>query len=127
MSNITCARSLFCPGRLLVTPEALETLRAHQIPIISVMLRHTAGDWGCVSEDDKRQNDLSVTAGLRLLSIYPLPCGARIIVVTEWNRSETTIELIGKVRSCAASRGPAPGHARYRERPATDYRTRRHA
>ena len=61
------------------------------------MLRHIAGDWGCVSDDDARQNDLSIAAGLRLLSIYPLPDNTRIIVITEWDRSQTTIELLGQV------------------------------
>jgi len=127
MSNITCPRFLFRPGRLLVTPEAMATLRAHQIPIISVVLRHVSGDWGCISEDDARQNDLSITAGLRLLSIYPLPDSARILVVTEWDRSETTIELIGNMECCTPPRGPTSAQARYPRWPATDYQTWRHA
>jgi hypothetical protein len=96
MNNTTRLKPLFHPGRLLVTPDALEKLRAHHVPVISVMLRHIAGDWGIVSDDDRVQNDLSVAAGLRLLSIYPLPDGARVIVATEWDRSHTTIELIGQ-------------------------------
>jgi len=99
MSNTTRLKPLFHPGRLLVTPEALEKLRASHVPVISVMLRHIAGDWGIVSDDDKVQNDLSVAAGLRLLSIYQLPDGARVIVATEWDRSHTTIELIGPMVS----------------------------
>ncbi|WP_244746189.1 hypothetical protein [Paraburkholderia terricola] len=97
MNNITRLKPLFHPGRLLVTPEALEKLRANQIPVISVILRHVVGDWGVVSDDDRAQNDLSVTAGLRLLSVYPLPDGARVIVASEWDRSSTTIELIGQM------------------------------
>ncbi len=48
-------------------------------------------DWGNLSEDDSRQNDLSFAAGLRLLSSYPLPDARRIRVVNEWNRSSTAI------------------------------------
>jgi hypothetical protein len=61
------------------------------------MLRHICGDWGSVSDDDKRQNDLSVVAGLRLVSIYRLLDGARLIVTTKWNRSHTTVDLVGQV------------------------------
>lgn len=97
MHSSTRLKPLFHPGKLLVTPDALDKLRTNKIPVISVMLRHIAGDWGCVSDDDARQNDLSIATGLRLLSIYPLPDGTRIIAVTEWDRSQTTIELLGQV------------------------------
>ncbi|MFM0488311.1 hypothetical protein [Paraburkholderia graminis] len=97
MHSSTRLKPLFHPGKLLVAPDALETLRTNKIPLISVMLRHIAGDWGCVSDDDARQNDLSIAAGLRLMSIYPLHDRTRIIVVTEWDRSQTTIDLLGQV------------------------------
>jgi hypothetical protein len=126
MNNTIRLKPLFHPGRLLVAPDALEKLRANQIPVISVMLRHIAGDWGIVSDDDRAQNDLSIAAGLRLLSIYPLPEGARIIVVTEWNRSNTTIELIGQpVSRNEPQRAPAFIHARYPAWPTTGYRVGR--
>ncbi|MFM0526443.1 hypothetical protein PQR11_15830 [Paraburkholderia strydomiana] len=122
MNDIPRLKPLFHPGRLLVTPEALEKLRANQIPVISVMLRHIAGDWGIVSDDERAQNDLSVMAGLRLLSIYPLPDGARIIVVTEWDRSNTTIELIGQPFSRnEPRRAPTSIRARYPAWPETDH------
>lgn len=128
MSNTTRLKPLFHPGRLLVAPEALEKLRANQIPVISVMLRHIAGDWGIVSDDDRAQNDLSIAAGLRLLSIYPLPDGARVIVTTEWDRSNTAIELIGQVVSGEIKpQTPASVHARYPVWPTIDYPTRRQA
>lgn len=122
MNNTTRLKPLFHPGRLLVTPEALGKLRANQIPVISVMLRHIAGDWGIVSDDDRAQNDLSIAAGLRLLSIYPLPDGTRVIVTTEWDRSNTTIELIGQLVSRnAPERPPATVYACYPRWPTTSY------
>jgi len=69
------------------------------VPVISIVLRHIAGDWGIVSDDDKRQNDVSITAGLRLISIYRLPDRTRILVITEWDRSSTTIECLDDVVS----------------------------
>ncbi|GJH07718.1 hypothetical protein CBA19CS11_02790 [Caballeronia novacaledonica] len=128
MNNTIRLKPLFHPGRLLVTPDALEKLRANQIPVISVMLRHVAGDWGIVSDDDRAQNDLSVAAGLRLLSIYPLPDGARIIVTTEWDRSNTTIELIGQLVSRnEPQRPPATAHACYPRWPTINHPLRRYA
>ncbi|WP_238812518.1 hypothetical protein [Paraburkholderia sp. SG-MS1] len=106
MSNTNRLKPLFHLGRMLVTPEALKRLRANQIPVISVMLRHIAGDWGILSDDDGAQNDLSIAAGLRLLSVYPMPDGSRIVVVTEWNRSHTTIELIEQLVSRNAPQCP---------------------
>ena len=90
-------KPLFHPGKLLITPAALAALRQNGVPVISAVLRHIAGDWGIVSDDDKRQNDVSITAGLRLLSVYRLPDQTRMLVITEWDRSHTTIERFDEV------------------------------
>jgi hypothetical protein len=97
MNKATRLKPLFHPGRLLVTPAAMAALRTNGVPVICVMLRHISGDWGCISEDDKRENDLSINAGLRLLSVYRLPDQTRILVITEWDRSHTTIERFDEV------------------------------
>lgn len=112
----TRLKPLFHPGRLLVTPAALAALRTNGVPVISIMLRHIAGDWGVISDDDKKQNDLSIATGLRLISLYHLPDGTRIIVTTEWNRSSTAIEKLDEI----ATGGEAEAHASStpdRERP----------
>lgn len=108
MQQPTRLKPLFHPGRLLVTPAALAALRTNGVPVISVMLRHIAGDWGIVSDDDKRQNDLSIGAGLRLLSVYRLPDQTRILVVTEWDRSGTTIERLDDVAPDDKTQQPGP-------------------
>lgn len=97
MYQPTRLKPLFHPGKLLVSHAALAALRANSVPLISIVLRHIAGDWGIVSEDDKRQNDVSITAGLRLISIYRLPDQTRVLVITEWDRSNTTIERLNDV------------------------------
>ncbi|CAG4886494.1 hypothetical protein [Paraburkholderia saeva] len=124
MSNITRLKPLFHPGRLLITPEAHAKLQASQIPVISVMLRHIAGDWGCVCDEDREQNDLSIVAGLRLLSIYPLPDGARILVVTEWDRSQTTIELLEEAAPGGISHPQPTTRCRYPAWPEVTYQAR---
>lgn len=119
MNQPTRLKPLFHPGRLLVVPAALAALRANGVPVLSVLLRHIAGDWGNVSDDDRRQNDLSIIAGLRLISLYRLPDQTRIIVTTEWDRSNTTIELLAQ-EVCAGKRfrAPASSGIRYPDCPA---------
>jgi len=58
--------------------------------------RHVKGDWGAVGDEDKKTNDLSLKAGMRLLSAYnddrfPKHGVATIWIITEADRSATTI------------------------------------
>ncbi len=58
--------------------------------------RHVKGDWGEVGDEDKKTNDLSLKAGMRLLSAYnddrfPKHGVATIWIITEADRSATTI------------------------------------
>lgn len=98
MNHFTRLKPLFDPGRLLVTPAALAALRASGVPLITVLLRHICGDWGNLPEAESQQNDLSIGAGFRLLSVYDLPGGERLCVITEWDRSGTSVQLAGDRR-----------------------------
>ncbi|MEX3973560.1 hypothetical protein [Paraburkholderia caribensis] len=120
MYQPTRLKPLFHPGKLLVTTDALDTLRLNGVPVISVMLRHIAGDWGVISDDDKKQNDLSINGGLRLLSVYRLPDQTCIHVITEWDRSYTTIERFDEVVVAGKQTEPGRRHC-YPAWPATDY------
>ncbi|MDR5853247.1 hypothetical protein P9239_17885 [Caballeronia sp. LZ062] len=82
---------LFRPGRIFVSPAALQVLRTAGVSPVELVLRHVSGDWGNLSDSDRRQNELSVEAGLRLLSSYDLPTGQSVWVITGWDRSATTI------------------------------------
>ena len=55
--------------------------------------RHQAGDWGEVDEHDRQENELSLREGFRLMSVYTLPNGVKLWVITEWDRSVTTVLL----------------------------------
>ena len=88
-----CGRPRFSPGRIFVTPGVLSALQGTDVSIADLLLRHLRGDWGDISEEDRNQNELSVTTGLRLLSSYPLPDGKKVWVITEWDRSVTTFLL----------------------------------
>jgi hypothetical protein len=52
--------------------------------------RHTTCDWGELSAEDKKENDFSLDKQLRLLSSYQYG-GIKIWIITEANRSVTTI------------------------------------
>ncbi|CAG9257996.1 conserved hypothetical protein [Burkholderia diffusa] len=82
-------------GRIFATRAALEVIADARISIIDLLIRHVRGDWGDLSETDRQQNELSIDAGLRLLSCYVLPGGQTVWVITEWDRSSTTFLLPG--------------------------------
>ena len=84
-------RPRFELGQLVATPGALEALNEESIwPYIK---RHANGDWGDVCAEDKKENELSLKEGFRLLSAYHLPDGCKIWIITEADRSATTILL----------------------------------
>ena len=84
---------LFGLGVLVSTPGALEAISKSGETIETFLARHSTGDWGDVCPDDKKENDLSATSGFRLLSVYKLPDGRKIWVITEADRSSTTVLL----------------------------------
>lgn len=84
-------RSRFALGRILATPGALEILTLDQVR--TCLVRHVSGDWGDLSEQDKAENELSVAQNFRILSAYNLPDGEKIWVITEADRSATTLLL----------------------------------
>ena len=86
-------RPLFDLGQVVGTPGALQALEnAGQQPG-ELLARHVMGEWGDLCDEDKAENDLSVEKGFRILSAYTLQTGVKIWVITEWDRSATTILL----------------------------------
>lgn len=54
--------------------------------------RHLAGDWGDLGKEDKQANEDAIQHGDRILSMYQLK-GEKFYVITEWDRSATTVML----------------------------------
>jgi hypothetical protein len=80
-------------GRVVATPRALAALeKAEQFPA-AFLDRHVHGDWGEVPEVDKQENELAVEQRLRILSAYTTSAGDKIWVLTEADRSATTLLL----------------------------------
>ena len=59
--------------------------------VIRSFKRHVEGDWGALGQEDKKENELSLEKGFRLLSSYKYRDGTRIWIITEADRSATTI------------------------------------
>lgn len=91
MSNsIDCSRR-FEAGFVTVTPHAIEVLDPADIR--SSLSRHLKCDWGLVSECDRLENEFSLDKPLRLFSVYKDSKGHRFWIITEADRSQTTILL----------------------------------
>lgn len=57
-----------------------------------LLARHQDGDWGDVSPEDARENELSVREGFRVVSSYEVG-GERLWIITEADRSSTCLLL----------------------------------
>jgi hypothetical protein len=80
-------------GLLTATPAALEALAESGQTPDYFLARHVSGDWGEVGAADWRANDLAIRDGDRILSAYRTLRGQKLWVVTEADRSVTTILL----------------------------------
>ena len=78
-------------GRTFITPGAMEEI--HPEDVMRSMHRHAQGDWGDCGEDDWAANDAALREGTRLFSVYHDRAGVRFWVITEADRSATTVIL----------------------------------
>lgn len=79
---------MFELGKTLATRGAVDT----GINLLPLLRRHAAGDWGDLCDDDKQANVDALKHGNRLLSRYDVG-DLSFYVITEWDRSYTTIML----------------------------------
>lgn len=81
----------FLFGQTVITPGALNVLSAEVVRVS--LARHGNGDWGELCAEDKQQNDRALTHGGRLFSAYVDKNGVKFWIITEADRSATTILL----------------------------------
>jgi hypothetical protein len=84
---------LFNPGRIVATPGAMDALNDSPMQAAALLDRHMAGDWGDVCDEDSRANTDALRYGNRLVSVYATQSGARLWIITESDRSVTTLLL----------------------------------
>lgn len=83
--------SKFDFGNVVATRTLFNHCQTHKFPLLPYLLRHVNCDWGDVCKSDWESNDKAVKEGLRILSEYKLPDGLKIWIITEWDRSTTTL------------------------------------
>jgi hypothetical protein len=79
-------------GRVVATPGALTAMSDAGKHPLSYVARHATGDWGELRGFDRRQNEIALREGYRVFSSYPVG-GGRVWIITEADRSTTTILL----------------------------------
>lgn len=87
------AKSLFALGQVVATPGALDLLDRTGSNAFDLLLRHQRGDWGSVPPEDAEENLRSVETGCRVLSSYFINETERLWIITEADRSVTTLLL----------------------------------
>jgi hypothetical protein len=78
-------------GQVCATPGVIEEISV--IDQMTALQRHASGDWGELDPEDWAENELSLREGFRLLSAYRSAQGVKFWIITEADRSVTTILL----------------------------------
>jgi hypothetical protein len=88
--GINLMQPRFPLGKIYATPGAI----ALDVDLIKFLRRHHCGDWGeQLCADDIEANEQALVHGARLLSCYLTDAGERLYIITEHDRSMTTILL----------------------------------
>jgi hypothetical protein len=85
--------ALFPLGQVVATPGALEALAQAGQTAEEFLVRHVTGDWGDLDAQDVQENQAALARGGRLLSAYHLRDGTKLWLISEWDRSVTTVLL----------------------------------
>ena len=79
---------MFDLGQVVTTRTISETLGFETV--MGLLARHHSCDWGDLSEDDKALNEEALKGKDRIFSAYKVG-DERVYVITEWDRSVTTV------------------------------------
>jgi hypothetical protein len=80
-------------GLVVATPGALTAMAEAQHHPAEFLLRHKHGDWGELDPEDVQVNEDALRHDQRLLSAYRTRLDEQLWVITEWDRSVTTLLL----------------------------------
>jgi hypothetical protein len=84
----------FPPGQVVMTTGVDELVRQGRLNPVPYLRRHLHGDWGDLCDDGRRQNDAALKSGEdRLFSSYQVTRDLKLWIITEWDRSITTLLL----------------------------------
>jgi len=93
-NTTTDTRPRFTSGHSVMTRGVNHWVQQGLIDPLHYLHRHLAGDWGDLSEQDKRQNQRALRTGEgSLMSSYCINENLTLWIITEWDRSKTTLLL----------------------------------
>ncbi|VBT19815.1 hypothetical protein [Burkholderia pseudomallei] len=83
----------FTLGRLIMTAGVDTLIHQGRLNPLPYLRRHLRADWGDLCDADRRRNDAALAQGDRLLSSYQVTSDVTLWIITEWDRSVTTLLL----------------------------------
>jgi hypothetical protein len=83
--------SKFQFGQLAMTPGIQRSIPIDEVE--SALNRHSQGDWGNVCDEDRSENEWALMNDARLMSVYESTGGETFWIITEADRSSTTVLL----------------------------------
>lgn len=93
MASVTFSRSRFQPGHLCVTPRVQALIEQGDLNPLEHLQRHVCGDWGDISANDAKANECALRHHDQLVSAYRINDEIRLLIITESDRSVTTLLL----------------------------------
>jgi len=84
-------RGKFELGRIVITARV--NTRLLPVDVMAALRRHHGGDWGELCDQDRQENERALVAGHRLFSVYQSSIGVKFYIITEHDRSVTTVLL----------------------------------
>jgi hypothetical protein len=89
----TMPKPLFALGQVVATPGALDAMTELDFSPLDLIHRHVTGDWGDLGVEDQQQNLLAIRSRMRIFSSYKIGASVKIWIITEADRSSTTLLL----------------------------------
>lgn len=93
MALAVLSQPRFRAGQLVMTAGVNDLVQRGALNPVPYLRRHLGGDWGDLCDEDRRSNDAALKNGDRLFSSYRVSDDLKLWIITEWDRSVTTLLL----------------------------------
>lgn len=97
MSSADICESRFSQGRVIMSDGVSSLVQQGELNVLHYLERHLGGDWGDVTPQRSRANEHGVHNRELLFSRYPLRSDLLLYVITEGDRSITSMWLVSRV------------------------------
>jgi len=88
------SQARFASGRIVMTIGVDTLIDEGRLDPAPYLYRHLCGDWGDLDAGDRSLNDAALQSGNdRLFSSYQVAPDLKLWIITEWDRSVTTLLL----------------------------------